>query len=344
MLYRKNIKLNKLYGGITGITKYGSTVKLDTTGDHVLPLVLHNNLILNKYFKPITQQEKLFFTDDDIEYVNNIAFNPLKYLTNNNIDIPFWKWLRTNKPEIYYDLHKYHREDMSLLKYLLNLGISENYINIYNDIVRYLINHVKELSVVSIISQGNITTKEGFHYRYNTSNGVEQFNNRELRRLNITKRNSTDEYKIIFSHSNFRNWYDKSEKVIYNNIIPTESAKQWKNSLNLNNNNQYITSDNGVDIDKIKQSTKIINLSGVIGPIWKNKVNNNITDLDIADIYPAKMSQMVAMFIYKYIEDKTIATRIVAMHILIVYLINIYGGYAQIKSYNSSVGERFYSE
>ena len=334
----KNKKSEKVSGGYGTVEPiYGSIVKLDQNSK-LNPITITGEITIN--YNNIS---------NDLITLTNIGKNPL-YVFGYDHNSNFYNYLTHKENNWYYNFYTntnlLNLED--IIKQILvddsyiNDEEYENIVNEYNELISSLISVYNEniMIIKSGISQGNMK-----NYIY-----LDPLNQSQLFRypqylngiLNINEHIS----KLFKNDKVFRNWYDtnkwKNENVI--NIYPEKFLISKNNRIELQEINY-----SRENITPYKNSDYGAILNNKIDKIYSyTKQNGKPESYGIADIYPAKMNMQVALLICAYCNKNNIAPEIkyklVALHVLMIYLINIYGHFAHYSPYNASIKDNFYVE
>ena len=369
LFIRNRSKIKKLLGGMGSITEYGSTVILDTSAENAIcPLAIPKYIEIEHVNKNIANA------------INEIAKNPLIYLEENgreNIISGRTKFItelkRILSKEEFDTLFINSSDKLNIYNTLMK--IFENMPNRNYDFINFILQvfmkNNKFFGDPFYKIQHFIAQRNTDNYEYTSSNNINI----------DTIIQSPENNKILdSSNNNFRSWYNNSKSSIstlhesHMNIYPRnrtymkeisdEILLNLKNSTNLENAiNEVVQLKDGSTLMTIPKNNdnQVEILDGnILLPgyqISKNfdRMNSNtsqrITRYNIADIYPAAHSINVAYMIYTILIDynkqnttplsNNIIYGTIVMHILIVYIINIYGHFAQYEGYNKSVSDKF---
>lgn len=342
LFIRNKSKITKLRGGLGNITDYGSTIKLYQTKYNPYVCDCVGNIVYNENH-PIKIDENL------IMHMQNIAKNPLAALISINTNNTFYRMFSSNHPEIKNNLITDQRplnlENilLSILSYYIdNQDLDNILFEKQVKLDKLLSNDVRIYKIKHIIAQGNTG------YVYNgKGNYIMPDKNFELPQ-----------------HSNlsFRFWYNKNDPRFYMNICPEnnsyivdnnpETIEEIINNEKLNQQTRiwpdkfYTVENNKYVISLPEESTKLTNLNAYYGKIGKSVEKGKLKQFGIADIYPSSMNIQMAFLIYYLGKQQNMPDdeidKLIALHILEIYLVNIYGSFAHYKPYNSSISNAFY--
>ena len=342
LFVRNKCKTKKLFGGMGSITKYGSTVFLNKESK-IKPIVIKDNIVINTNS----------LSADDVNLINIIAQNPLSFLLNDDANNIFHTYVKElNWYKHFYLSDNNYKNPLNLYEEISNnLRINDfDLFDKYNKIIIDMQNEYREaiLFINTIVAQGNISP---FFYS-NENNKIPKYynsyNNGSLTIIRTDENNILQETISISDISEinmkaFRSWFSdntrKHEKMI--NIFPSKIYDGHNEDSTIDNGNEILTrrKDNLKSIVMLSQSEP--------RPIFKYETKNRNSSYGIADIYPAKMNAEIALLICSYCNeheyDDAMKYKIIALHILMVYLINIKGHFAHYGPYNSAISDRFYA-
>lgn len=314
---RKAEKVSGGYGTVNEIT--GSTIIAEKSDfNPYVPIKNIESTDLNIEAE-LNSQEILLF--------KKIAENPIYFLKHNKFGEKLYTGINKQQDfNIYQNICKFEKLNMNkIFAYLLEDKFT-SVENIQKELDRLLSKYNNKFKKVIGIAQGN--TDSYIYLDNNTANKIhiiiENYQN-SITTNNINGGLTTMKSKKISLNldkvfiDNFRSWYP-----------------EFRKTQNIQDTSDYI---NIYPIRKrsINDKMPLISDYGKIG-VSRNKFS-------IADIYPASMNARMGVIIYNLAKQNNLSDEItkqlVALHVLEVYIFNIFGHFAHETFYNSSINDNF---
>ena len=341
-------KTKKLFGGMGSITEYGSTVYLYGDNNYFPMIFIGNDWNDN-------------ITNNISDNINEIAKNPLKYFTNEKqfSSLSFYKTLISDKRlrPIYDELVNDESDRLNIEYYIhkifRNLNISRNILNKVINSLNEIPRKDKLFKKINMIAQGNSNM-----YTYIVQNQADQnyhLANPNYSILNISGNN--------IKANSFRSWYGDEKTgdgMEYLNIFPGKAI------YNTEKIKPIETSSEPIEYKTMSLYTRRSPICTEYHPTKKYSLHSrhkcsDSAHMGIADIFPAKRNASMAYKIYIWLNKhlpknnerselgsntssgkEFLIQQIIAIHILEIYLINIYGHFTHHSSYNSSISDNFF--